>query len=83
MRIFEFRNRIRIFGTNTNIRIFEYPLTSLFFSHLFTYLLLENDEFISHIKVSTLWNFTMISIDHEYHEVINLKNLQKIVISLP
>ena len=55
----------------------------LFFSHLFTYLLLENDEFISHIKVSTLWNFTMISIDHEYHEVINLKNLQKIVISLP
>ena len=56
---------------------------NLFFSHLFTYLLLENDEFISHIKVSTLWNFTMISIDHEYHEVINLKNLQKIVISLP
>ena len=55
----------------------------LFFSHLFTYLLLENDEFIAHIKVSTLWNFTMISIDHEYHEVINLKNLQKIVISLP
>ena len=60
-----------------------------FFSHLFinfvsiTYLLLENDEFISHIKVSTLWNFTMISIDHEYHEVINLKNLQKIVNSLP
>ena len=29
MRIFEFRNRIRIFGTNTNIRVFEYPLTSL------------------------------------------------------
>ena len=58
-----------------------------FFSHFFifsiTYLLLENDEFISHIKVSTLWNFTMISINHEYHEVINLKNLQKIVNSLP
>ena len=31
MRIFEFRNRIRIFGTNTNIRIFEYPLTSLLY----------------------------------------------------
>ena len=62
-------------------------LVIYFFSHLFifsiTYLLLENDEFISHIKVSTLWNFTMISIDHEYHEVINLKNLQKFVNSLP
>ena len=56
-------------------------VTYLFVS--ITYLLLENDEFISHIKVSTLWNFTMISIDHEYHEVINLKNLQKIVNSLP
>ena len=55
------------------------------FSHLFIcfHNLLENDEFISHIKVSTLWKFTMISIDHAYHEVINLKNLQKIVNSLP
>ena len=29
MRIFEFRNRIRIFVRNTNIRIFEHSLTSL------------------------------------------------------
>ena len=61
--------------------IYFFLVTYLFVS--ITYLLLENDEFISHIKVSTLWNFAMISIDHEYHEVINLKNLQKIVNSLP
>ena len=57
-----------------------YLVTYLFVS--ITYLLLENDEIISHIKVSTLWNFTMISIDHEYQKLINLKNLQKIVNSL-
>ena len=62
------------------IYLFIFLVTYLFVS--ITYLLLENDEFISHIKVSTLWNFTM-TIDHEYHEVINLKNLQKIVNSLP
>ena len=65
-------------GTAPRDTSFIFLVTYLFVS--ITYLLLENDEFISHIKVSTLWNFTMSSIDHE---VINLKNLQKIVNSLP
>ena len=34
MRIFEFRNRIRIFGTNTSIQLFEYPLTFLLITTL-------------------------------------------------
>ena len=49
------------------INLFIYFLVTYLFVPI-TYLLLENDEFISHIKVSTLWNLTMISIDHEYHE---------------
>ena len=37
------------------IYLFIFLVTYLFVS--ITYLLLENDEFISHIKVSTLWNY--------------------------